>query len=145
VASANLELVRSIFAAWQRGDYSSADWAHPEIEFVVADGPEPRSMTGLGAMAEDFRDFVSTWGDFRAEADEYRELDEDRVLVLVHWGGRGKTSGLELGQMGTKGAELFHLCGDKVTRLVVYYNRERAFADLGVAPEAGSAEPPWEH
>ena len=34
----NVEIVRSIFAAWERGDLGSAEWAHPEIEFVIADG-----------------------------------------------------------------------------------------------------------
>ena len=104
MASANLDLVRSIFAAWERGDFSSAEWAHPEIEFVIADGPVPGSWTGLAGMAEGWRGFLSAWEEFRVEAEEYRELDDERVLVLAHFSARGKTSGLEVGQIWTKGA-----------------------------------------
>ena len=135
MASANLDLVRSIFAAWGRGDFSSVEWAHPEIEFVIADGPAPGSWTGLAAMAEAWRDAVSAWEAYRIEADDYRELDDERVLVLTRRGGRGKTSGLELGQIGTRGANLFHIRGGKVTRLVSYGNRNRALGDLGLAAE----------
>jgi ketosteroid isomerase-like protein len=137
MASANLELVRSIYAAWDHGDYNETDWAHPEIEYVIAEGPTPGSWTGLAGMAEGWRDFLSAWEEFRSEVDEYRELDGERVLVLAHFSARGKTSGLELGQMRAKAASLFHVRGGKVTRLVIYLNRERALADLGLAPEAG--------
>ncbi len=139
--SANVELVRSIWAAWERGDWSSVEWAHPDIEYVRADGPEPGSWTGLAGMSRGFRGWLSAWEGYRFNADEYRELDDARVLVLGHQGGRGKTSGLELGQIGTKAAALFHVHGGKVTRLVIYADRQRALADLGLAPEVDATDP----
>jgi ketosteroid isomerase-like protein len=129
----NVELARSIFAAWERGDFSSLEWAHPEIEFVIADGPVPGSWTGLAGMAEGFRDLVNVWERYRIEASEYRELDGGRVLVLVHGYGRGKTSGLELAQVQARGAGLLHVRGGKVIRYVIYFDRERALADLGLS------------
>src|ERR1700737_3323606 len=105
--SANLDLVRSIFAPMERGDFSG--WvdslAHPEIECVINDGPEPASLNGGSAYLEWTRDFLSAWEGYRLEADGYRELDDERIVVLVHAsGGRGKTSGVELGQHGGGGA-----------------------------------------
>jgi len=138
VASANLDLVRSIYAAWERGDYSSVEWAHPEIELVFTDGPAPGSFRGLTGLADGWRGFLDAWEEWRVEADEYRELDDERVLVLVHAGGRGKASGLEVGQLGGHGANLFHVRGGQVTRLVLYMDHERALADLGLAPETGA-------
>jgi hypothetical protein len=32
MVSSNLDLVRSIYAAVESGDYSSAEWSDPEIE-----------------------------------------------------------------------------------------------------------------
>jgi ketosteroid isomerase-like protein len=137
-ASPNLDLVRSIYADWERGDFSSAEWADPEIELVVADGPAPASWTGLAQMAEGMREYLIGWEDFRGWGDEYRELDGERVFVLTQFSARGKTSGLEAGQMRTEGAHLFHIRAGKVTRLVVYWDRDRALADLGLAPEPDS-------
>jgi hypothetical protein len=84
------------------------------------------------------RDFLSAWEEWRVEADEYRELDGECVLVLQHYSARGRTSGLELGQTRAEGANLFHLRGGKVTRVICYFDRERALADLGLPPEARS-------
>ena len=130
MGSANLDLVRTIYAAWERGDYSSSEWADPEIKCVFRDGPTPGSWTGLAGMAEAWRAFLSTWEEFRQEADEYRELDDERVLVLARFSGRGKISGLELQQMARQGASLFHLRAGKVTRHVAYVDSETALADL---------------
>ena len=51
MSSANLDLVRSIYADWERGDYSSTHWAHPEIETVMADGPAPGRSIGIAGVA----------------------------------------------------------------------------------------------
>jgi ketosteroid isomerase-like protein len=138
--SANLELVSSIYADWQRGDYSSAEWADLEIEYVIADGPSPGKWKGLAGMAQAWRDVLGAWEGFRPEVEEYRELDGERVLVLFRAGGRGKTSGLDLGDMRAKGTNLLQLCKGKVTRSVFYFDRDRALADLGLAPDFRSPE-----
>src|SRR6478672_10265777 len=97
--SENLDLVRSIYADWERGDFGhAAEWADADIEYVLAGGgPADGSWRGLDGMAEGFRNYLSAWEDFRVQADEYRELDDGRVLVLTWYSGRGKTSGLNLG------------------------------------------------
>jgi ketosteroid isomerase-like protein len=136
--STNLDLVRSIYSAWERGDYGSAAWADPEIELVIPDfGPASGRWSGLAGMAEGFREVLGAWDDYRADVEEYRELDDERVLVLILLRGRGKTSGLELGQLRAKGATLFQIRGGKVTRLVQYFDRERALRELGLASGTG--------
>jgi hypothetical protein len=78
-------------------------------------------------------------GGVRIKVDEYRQLDDERVLVLTRsGGGRGRRSGLELGEHGGGGAGLFHVRDGKVTRLVIYFEREHALADLGLASEGES-------
>ena len=83
-------------------------------------------------MANALRDLLSAWEGVRVEAEKYRELDDERVLVLMHRSGHGKASGLEIGVMRTEGAQLFHIRDGKVTKLVGYWDRDRALADLGL-------------
>ena len=129
--SETLDLVRSIYADWERGDFTAAEWADPDIEFVTS-GPSPGTWAGLAGMADAWRDWLSAWEDWRVEADEYRELDDERVLVFIRQSGRGKTSGFEFGETGTREANLFHIRDGRVTRLVLYEDRDRALADLGL-------------
>ena len=70
--SENLDLVRSIYADWERGDFGREAWADPSIEFERVDGPAPGVWSGKDEIAAG-------------------------------------------------------------TRVVTYYDRDRAFADLGLA------------
>jgi ketosteroid isomerase-like protein len=128
----NVELVRSLSGPWGRGDFSSAEWAHPDIEWVIADGPAPGKWTGVAGMVAGWREFLSAWEDWRGEAEEYEQLDNERVLVRFHFSARGKASRMEVGEISTKGALLFHLRDGKVIRLVVYLDREHALEAVGL-------------
>jgi hypothetical protein len=128
----NLDLVRSIYAPWERGDFSDVEWADLDIEYTTVDGPSPGTAVGIQAMGAGWLEFVGDWSDFRAEAEEYRELDGERVLVLHRFSGRGRTSGVEVGPTGAMGACLFYVASGKVTKLVLYMVRDRALSDLGL-------------
>ena len=93
----------------------------------------------MPGMADRWRRGLSAWGDLRVEAEEYRKLDDERVLVLTRMRGRGKSSGVEIAE--SRGS-LFHVHDGKVTRLVLYWDRDRALADLGLAPKADAADSP---
>ena len=137
MSSENLELVRSIYMAWGSGDWVWVEWAHPELRYAYADGPSPGEWTGIEGMTEGFRDFLGAWEDWGVVADDYLDLDGERVLVSFHFTGRGKASGVDVTQLHAEGATLFEVGGGKVTKIVQYFDRDRAFADLGLTPEAG--------
>jgi ketosteroid isomerase-like protein len=130
VDSPNLDLVRSIYADWEQGDFSSAEWADPEIEYTrVGELAPAGTWKGLRRMAEGAREVLEAYEDLRIEAEEYSELDGERVFVLDRRSGRGKRSGLQIAGLG---AHLFHIRAGKVTRLVDCPDRGRALADLGL-------------
>jgi ketosteroid isomerase-like protein len=125
----NLDLVRRIYADWARGDFGSTEWADPEIEFVIADGRDPGVWTGSAELAEAWREVLSYWDDLRMEADNYRPLDDERVLALHTWTGQARTTRLV---SLADGASLSHVRHGKVVKLVLYWDRDRALADLGL-------------
>jgi ketosteroid isomerase-like protein len=128
--SENLDLVRSICADWERGDFREVGWAHTDIEFVRDVDLDPDRTEGIAGMASAWRRWLDEWEDFRpVEVYEYRELDDGRVLVAGRIRGRGKASGVEVEKSF---ANLFELREGRVARLVLYEDRDRAFADLGL-------------
>ncbi len=92
--SEHVDLVRSIYADWERGDLLSPWWAHAELEYVVADGPAPGSWTGELHWVEDMRDWLLAWDSYRVELAECREIDDERVLAFTFAAAAAKRAGL---------------------------------------------------
>jgi len=130
--SENLDLVRSIFADWERGDWGQSDnWMDPQMELVFADGPEPQTFTGRDQIRSGSREFLRAWSGYTVVADEYRELSAGRILVLTHATGLGRASGVVLSN-SDQGATVVDVAGGKVTKIDMYFDRDHAFADLGL-------------
>jgi ketosteroid isomerase-like protein len=72
---------------------------------------------------------LGAWDEHHSEAEDYRELDDGRVLVLSRNSARGKTSEADI---ATHVAIVFHVQDDRVTRLVLYWDRDHALSDLGL-------------
>lgn len=130
--AANLDFIKSIYTAWEMGDFSTADWADPDIEFEMVGGLTPGIWNGVAEMTEVWAGLLRAWEGLRAVPEEFRELDGDRVLVYLRNEGRGKGSGIELHGISAKSANVFTVRGEKVTRLILYWDRARAIADLGL-------------
>jgi hypothetical protein len=73
-------------------------------------------------------------GDFSLEPDEYRELNDGRVVVSPHVHARGKRAASSSSKRSgpKRGTNVFHARDCKVTRLAIYFDRDRALADLGL-------------
>ena len=124
----NVEIVRSILARWERGDYSSVDWADPEIEYVAPDHPDV--ARGLGALGRRWREFLLAWDHLATVPERFVDARDDRVLVLVRFEGRGRVSGVPAADFF--GAQLFTMRDAKVVRLAVYLDRKEALEAAGL-------------
>ena len=121
--------VRSILANWARGDYSSVEWADPDIVFIGADNPE--ETRGIEAVGRRWRDFLTAWEHFGTTPEKFIDLEDDRVLVLVRFEGRGRASGASTTSFS--GAQLFTLREGRVVRLVLYSNIGDALEAAGLS------------
>jgi hypothetical protein len=45
----------------------------------LVEGPSPDSWKGGAEATEGFREWISAWDEFCVEAEEYRELDDERA------------------------------------------------------------------
>ena len=122
-------MVRAIYERWEQGDYSSTDWADPDIEFSFPGGLDQGVRHGVEAMGNQWAAWLSQFDQFESHPIEYLESG-DQVVVLTRFGGRGKGSGVPLEEM--PGAARFRFREGKVVELATYTDPERALRDAGI-------------
>jgi ketosteroid isomerase-like protein len=131
----NVELVRTIHAAYGAGDYEAVfslldediEWAEP------TDSAGASTYHGHDGVRACTVSWVGTFGaTFRYEPEEFTDLGE-HVLVRARQSGKGRTSGVEV-SMET--FNVWTVRDGKVTRMRMFRQRSDALEAAGVPATA---------
>jgi ketosteroid isomerase-like protein len=127
----NVEIIRRGYQALASGeiDFETLD---PEIEWrgprEFPDLAEPRH--GHEGVREYMAKVGEAFDDYRMVAEEFIDVDDDRVLVFAREGGRGKGSGLPVQTNPT--AHLYTLRDGKAIRMESSWERRDALRAAGL-------------
>jgi ketosteroid isomerase-like protein len=99
VSAENIEVIRRMFEAYARGGFAAlAEFIHPDFEMsFMADDPRGGKTYRAGEAEEAMVDFVDSFQDFRAEAEDFIDAG-DHVVVAFRERGRAR-GGVELEQV----------------------------------------------
>jgi ketosteroid isomerase-like protein len=118
----NVDIVRSFYDAWARGELP-VELLDPEGEYVNPAGAiEPGVRRGVEAFSEALRSVLEGWESWHMEPEELTAIG-DQVAVVVAYKARGRTSGIEV--EGRESA-LFTLRDGKVVRYEWFHGPDDA-------------------
>ncbi len=129
----NVEIVRRLYASWERGDLQTADFFDVEVEHSRIGSELPGingDWQGIEAFGVALADYIDALADLHIEAERVIDLGGERVLVLSRQTARGKTSGLRFDR---EFGDLFTLRDGKVLRYVSYWDRAEALEAAGLS------------
>jgi ketosteroid isomerase-like protein len=121
------ERLEQLYEEWARGDFSREDIFDPEMKTETFGLGDPIRAESFDEFVDVMRDWLSAWKKpMRIEAEEFIQSG-DRILVLIHWIGRGKRSGAEI---EGRGAQLWTFRDGLVVHYATYRDRDEARAAL---------------
>ena len=135
MSQANVELVRATWEAWERGDTDGVlSFVDPEVEWLTA---IDRGLGRAGSVYhghEGMRELWNLWrtefDDFSIQADEIRDLGDERILSLAHWQFRGRASGV---MVESQLALLMTVRDGKIVRSEDYLSHAEALKAVGLS------------
>jgi ketosteroid isomerase-like protein len=134
----NVEIVRTAFAEFERGNFRALEVFDPSIRIVWLPvfGVETESV-GLDEMARTMKEWMEAWEQVTAVAEQLIDAGEDQVVVLAEWRGRGKASGVST--TWPFGA-VYTLRDGKVTSIISYTDPSEALEAAGLAEQDAHAD-----
>jgi ketosteroid isomerase-like protein len=114
----NVEVVRSLVDAAQRGDWQTIiEHYHPDVEFETVGMPESIRSSGRDAIWKFFSQWFGAWDQLQITLEEIIDVNDNVVVVVTRLAGVGKESGVE---SSMRTADVLTLRDRKVVRLVAH-------------------------
>ena len=128
----NVEVVRRLNAAFNRGDIEAAlaFFDPAAVWHSRADEPDTGEYQGRDAIREMARMWVGMFDDFQLDLDEYAVAGDQRVVTSGSVSGRGRASGAEVREAY---AWVIRLRGGAVVEVREYSGRAEAIAAVGLS------------
>jgi uncharacterized protein (TIGR02246 family) len=130
--TSNLDLVKSAFDAWNRGDIEGfADHAAEDVEWLEVSGrPDggPSVRLGRDRMRQSLESLFEAWESYSLQPVQIHDLG-DRVLAVVREVGRGRTSGVEIDSLW---GYLITIEAGEIRRIEAYRDADRALEIAGI-------------
>jgi ketosteroid isomerase-like protein len=130
VSRENVEIVRELYDAWNRGDFDAA-WRRCDAELVSDRSRsivDRRIYRGTKEVEQFWNDWKSVWETARWEIDEYIDAGDD-VVVLGRFHGRGVNSGASV---EANVSQLMTVRNGKLVRGVLFQSRSDALQAAGL-------------
>ena len=124
----NVELVREVFAAYERGRDVATIASEYMAEDVVWNPADEAAQQGIDGVAAYMRRWESEWEELRTVAEEFIDVG-DKVLVTTHFSGRGRASGIEV---DARLHEVYEVRGGKIVRMDEFTDRADALEAVGL-------------
>jgi ketosteroid isomerase-like protein len=134
MSAENIEIVRSIYRAWEEGSPLDSGLIAEDIEWVNAkEAIEPGTRKGAEAFEDAAGKVTSTFEGARIEFEQFIEAGEEEVLVIGMLRGVGQSSGIDL---GWRQGYLWTIRDGKAVRFQWFNDPAQALEAAGVEPQA---------
>ena len=126
----NVDIVRRGYEAFREGGIeAAAELLDPDIEWIPPkESPHAGTYRGPNAVKSEVQEFTSPFEGYEWEPREFIDAG-DRVVVIGYHRGRGRQSGVEIGQEET---HVWTLRQGRITRMEMFHERAEAFEAAGL-------------
>jgi ketosteroid isomerase-like protein len=128
----NVEAAKRVIDAFNRRDLDAIfECVNPDVEWFpamqVTFGGGLRGREGIESYVREVSD---TWEEYRVVGQDFRDLAEDRVLVLSRIEGRGAGSG---GLVDAEMGQVYDFRDGKIARVRTYLDHSNALKAVGLS------------